>query len=116
MPHFVRLGTPSPNGRGQGEGEKSLKFRKIFLCSRGRRPRRPAPSMRGVCPHFLKLSIFLHNKYRVYRNQPHFRNKFSHKKRKLIFGFTQFAALQYITLIGTSALRTSTYFARTPSD
>ena len=90
MPHFVRLGTsgtpsptkyfPRPMGRGQGEGEKSLKFRKIFLCSRGRRPRRPAPSMRGVCPHFLKLSIFLYNKYRVYRNQPHFRNKFSHKK------------------------------------
>ena len=37
------------------------------------------PSMRGVIFYFLEISIILHNKYRVFRNQPHFQDKFSHK-------------------------------------
>ena len=36
--------------------------------------------MRGVIFYFLEISIILYNKYRVFRNRPHFQDKFSHKK------------------------------------
>ncbi len=72
---------------------------------RGRRPRRPAPSMRGISFHFLELLPVLHNLCLNCGNRPHFRDKFSPQKRTLIFGSTQVPVFQDIAFIGTSVPR-----------